>query len=72
MFIVASVIGFALMGVFLYLVQSGWFAQMKRGFLICLVLAVAGTAFVSAALLGAWAWTTARGILFQQVIGDLQ
>ena len=72
MFIVGSVIGFALMGVLLYLVQSGWFAQMKRGFLICLVLAVAGTAFVSAALLGAWAWTTARGILFQQVIGDLQ
>jgi serine phosphatase RsbU (regulator of sigma subunit) len=72
MFIVAIVVAFALLGIFLYLVQSGWFAQMKRGFLISLVLAVAGTAVIATSLLGAWAWTTARGILFQQVIGDLQ
>src|SRR5262249_4659700 len=60
------------MGAFLYLVQSGRLAQVKRGFLISLVLAVAGTAFVSASLLGAWAWTTARAVIFQLVIRDLQ
>jgi hypothetical protein len=72
MLIFASIAAVVLLGVFLYLVQSGWFAGMKRGFLISLILAVAGTAFISASLLGVWAWTTARDILFQQVIADLR
>ncbi len=71
MLIFASVTAAALFAVFLYLVQSGWFARMKRGFLVSLVLAVAGTAFISASLLGVWAWMNAREILFQQVIADL-
>jgi sigma-B regulation protein RsbU (phosphoserine phosphatase) len=72
MLIFASIAAVVLLGIFLYLVQSGWFARMKRGFLISLILAVAGTAFISASLLGVWAWMTARDILFQQVIGDLR
>jgi sigma-B regulation protein RsbU (phosphoserine phosphatase) len=71
MLISASIAAVVMLGVFLYLVQSGWFARMKRGFLTSLILAVAGIAFISASLLGVWAWITARDILFQQVIREL-
>ena len=46
MLISASIAAVVMLGVFLYLVQSGWFARMKRGFLTSLILAVAGSNIV--------------------------
>src|SRR5579863_7237263 len=63
---------FALLGSFLYLVYGGWFASLRRGFYVSLMLAVGGSAFVSAALFGIWAWDTTKNIMFQQVVSDLR
>ncbi len=45
---------------------------MKRGFYISLILAVAGGAFISAALFGVWAWVTTKDIMFRQAVSDLR
>ncbi len=72
MLVSAILIGLASLGLFLYLMYRGWFASMKRGFYISLILAVAGGAFISAALFGVWAWVTTKDIMFRQVVSDLR
>ena len=72
MLVGAALFVIASLAFFLYLVHTGWFAGMKRGFYVSLMLAVGGSAFVSAALFGIWAWNTTKDIMFRQVVSDLR
>src|SRR5271157_6204834 len=67
----AALIALASLGALLCAVHFGWLARMKRGFLITLVLAVAGSALASAVLVGVWAHVTSKRILFQQTVSSL-
>jgi phosphoserine phosphatase RsbU/P len=67
----AALIALASLGALLWAVHLRWLARMKSGFLITLVLAVAGSALASAVLVGVWAQVTSRKILLRQVMSSL-
>jgi serine phosphatase RsbU (regulator of sigma subunit) len=73
MFVIASaaLIALAALGALLCAVHFGWLAKMQSGFLVTLILAVAGSATGSAFLVGVWAQVTSQRVLFQQAESSL-
>jgi sigma-B regulation protein RsbU (phosphoserine phosphatase) len=71
-FVVAAILALASLGALLCAVHLGWLARMKSGFLITLLLAVAGSSLGSAFLVGVWAQVTGKRVLFDQVVKSLQ
>lgn len=71
MLIAAVLIALVSTGTFLCLVYGGCFARFQKGFLVSLVVAVGGAAFVSSGLFGVWAWKVTEKIMLHQVTNDL-
>ncbi len=60
------------LAVFLYALRRRLFAGMAQGFLITLLLAVAGAGLMTAWLLGVWGYQASQRVLFEQTIEELQ
>jgi class 3 adenylate cyclase len=67
----AILLVFATSAVFLYAMHARWFARMEKGFLLAIILAVAGAGVLSMLLLGAWGFGSGKQLLFEQVLADL-
>jgi len=64
----ASVAGVA---VLMVAVSRRWFARFRRGFLLSLMVALAGTGLAIAAVLGVWAYTEERATLLTQIVAEM-
>ena len=64
----ASVAGVA---VLMVAVTRRWFARFRRGFLLSLMVALAGTGLAIAAVLGVWAYTEERDTLLAQIVSEM-
>ena len=60
-----------LLAAFFWALQAGWFSRIERGFLLTIVLAIAGFTVLSASVLGALAYFAGRDILHQQIVAGL-
>ncbi len=65
----AGAVGLA---IFLLIVRARWFARFEHGFLILLIVTIAGVSFVTASLLGAWSYGRGRTILFQALVDGMR
>jgi class 3 adenylate cyclase len=68
---VAVLVGCASLGVFFYAVHARWFSRLKNGFLVTLILAVAGSGALTASLLGIWGADISKQILFHEIVTEL-
>ncbi len=57
--------------VLLFAVSRRWLGHMRRGFLVTLMLALAGTGLGVAAVVAVWAYTEARDALLGQITAEL-
>ena len=60
-----------LAGLFLYAVHARWFSKIKNGFLLTVVLAVAGSGVLVALVLTVWSAEIARQILYNEIVYEL-
>src|SRR5262245_38220527 len=70
--IAAALLVGALMVVFIVAVRKRLFGRVRRGFLLALVLAVAGAGLVAAGLLGLWGFAQGERILFREFVDQMQ
>src|SRR5262245_30439118 len=61
----------AALAVLLFAVGRRWFAQFSRGFLLSVMVALAGTGLAIAGVLGVWAYTENRATLVRQIVTEL-
>src|SRR5579864_4698813 len=62
----------ASLAAFFYAVHIKWFSRLENGFLLKIVLSVAGLAVLSALTLGVWGYQAGKNILHQEVVGALR
>ena len=62
----------ALFAVFIAGLRLRWFARFRRGFFLSMVMALMGVALMSASVVGAWGYESAKRILGQDVVVELQ
>jgi class 3 adenylate cyclase len=67
----ALVVAVAALAVLLLAVSRRWFARQAHGFLLSVMLALAGTGLAIAGVLGVWAYTENRETLVRQIITEL-
>ena len=73
----AVLVGLALLAseagvaVLMVAVSRRWFARFRRGFLLSLMVALAGTGLAIAAVLGVWAYTEERDTLLGQIVSEM-
>ena len=67
----ALLVAVAALAVLLLAVGRRWFAPYKHGFLLSVMLALAGTGLAIAGVLGVWAYTENRATLVQQILTEL-
>jgi class 3 adenylate cyclase len=60
-----------LLAAFFWALQSGWFSRIERGFLLTIVVAIAGFTVLSAAVSGLLAYTAGRDIVHQEIVAGL-
>lgn len=60
-----------LLALFFWAVQAGWFSRMERGFLLTIVIAIAGFTVLSAAVLGALAYQSGKDVVHQEIVAGL-
>jgi class 3 adenylate cyclase len=60
-----------LIAAFFWVLQAGWFSRIERGFLLTIVLAIAGFTVISASVLGALAYQAGRDIVHQEIVAGL-
>ncbi len=61
----------ASLAAFFYAVHMKWFSRLENGFLLKIILAVAGLAVLSALALGTWGYQAGKDIVHQEVVGAL-
>jgi adenylate cyclase len=64
-----SITAFAL---FVAAVRLRWLSRLRRGFLVTLMIATVGTGLVSSLLVGIWGFKSAKEILSQEAMKDLE
>src|SRR6267142_3314167 len=67
----ALVAAVAALAVLLLAVGRRWFARFSHGFLLSVVVALAGTGLAIAGVLGVWAYTENRETLVRQIVTEL-
>ena len=60
-----------LVGLFLYAVHARWFSRMENGFLLTVIMAVAGSGVLTALVLGVWGAQIAKKILYDDIVYEL-
>lgn len=65
------VIAGACLAVFLYGLRARWFSRLERGFLVTIILAIAGFAFLGALVSGVWQYQAGRQIVHQEIVKGL-
>src|SRR5512138_2167496 len=68
---VTLVVAVAALAILLLAVSRRWFAGHAHGFLLSVVLALAGTGLGIAGALGVWAYTENRATLVRQIVTEL-
>src|SRR5205823_8729944 len=58
-------------GLLVTAVARGWFARLRHGLRWALVCCLTGAPLVTAAALGAWGYTAARGVVFKEQLNAL-
>jgi len=61
----------ALLAAFLWALQSRWFSRIERGFLLTIILAIAGFATLTASVAGFLAYRAARDIVHSEIVAGL-
>src|SRR5690242_8356790 len=61
----------ASLAAFFYAVHMKWFSRLENGFLLKIMLAVAGLAVLSALALGTWGYEAGKDVVHQEVVGAL-
>src|SRR5580765_7275154 len=64
----ASMAGLA---VLMVAVSRRWFGRLRRGFLLSLMVALAGTGLAIATVLGVWAYVEERETLLGQIVAEM-
>jgi adenylate cyclase len=67
----ALVVAVAALAVLLLAVSRRWFARFQHGFLLSVIVALAGTGLAIAGVLGVWAYTENRHTLVRQIVTEL-
>lgn len=67
----ALAVSVAGVAVLMVAVTRRWFARFRRGFLLSLMVALAGTGLAIAAVLGVWAYTEERDTLLGQIVSEM-
>ena len=67
----ALAVAMAALAVLLLAVSRRWFARFSHGFLLSVVVALAGTGLAIAGVLGVWAYTENRETLVRQIVTEL-
>src|SRR5882672_5569953 len=62
----------ASLAAFFYAVHIRWFSRLENGFLLKVILAVAGLAVLSALALGVWGYQAGKDIVHEEVVGALR
>jgi hypothetical protein len=62
----------ALFAVFVVGLHRRWFARFRQGFFLSMVIALIGVALMSASVVGAWGYESAKRILGQDLVVELQ
>lgn len=60
-----------LVGLFLYALHARWLSKFENGFLLTVVIAVAGSGVLTALALGVWGAEIARQILYNEIVSEL-
>lgn len=59
------------LGVFVYAVRVRWFSRLKRGFLVTMILAIAGFAFLATIVSGLWQYQAGKAIIHRTIVDGL-
>ncbi len=69
---VALLLSIAALALFIAAVRLRWFSRFRRGFLVTLTIAMVGTGLASSLLVGFWGFKSAKQIISEEGIKDLE
>ena len=70
--IIALLLSFTGLALFVAAVHLRWFSQLRRGFLVTLMIAMVGTGLASSLLVGSWGFKSAKQIMSEETIKHLE
>ena len=70
--LIALLLSIAALALFVAAVRLRWLSRLRRGFLVTLMIATVGTGLVSSLLVGIWGFKSAKEILSQEAVKDLE
>ncbi len=69
---ITAIVWLAVFALFIVALRRRWFARYQSGFLIAMVIALIGVALMSASVVGAWGYGSAKRILERDLITELK
>jgi class 3 adenylate cyclase len=70
--LIALLLSITALALFVAAVHLRWFSRFRRGFLVTLTIAMVGTGLGSSLLVGIWGFKSAKQIISQEAINDLE
>jgi len=70
--LITIAVGVVFTALFYFALTHRWFAHLSRGYLIVLMLCLVGLSLLSEMLVGLWSYDSARRIMYQQIVGQLE
>ena len=70
--IIALLLSITGLALFVAAVHLRWFSQLRRGFLVTLMIAMVGTGLASSLLVGSWGFKSAKQIMSEETIKHLE
>src|SRR5208283_740284 len=70
--LIALLLSVTALALFVAAVHLRWFSRFRRGFLVTLTIAMVGTGLGSSLLVGFWGFKSAKQIISQEAINDLE
>ena len=70
--LVALLLSITALALFVAAVRLRWFSRFRRGFLVTLTIAMVGTGLASSLLVGFWGFKSAKQIMSEEGIKDLE
>jgi class 3 adenylate cyclase len=68
----AALVWLVLLAGLIYGLRRRWFARFENGFFLSMVVALVGVALMAATVVGVWGYLSAKGILEQEIVVELQ
>ena len=70
--LIALLLSITALALFVAAVRLRWFSRFRRGFLVTLTIAMVGTGLASSLLVGIWGFKSAKQIMSEEAIKDLE